>query len=98
MTTFTALTYSIVRLDEQAQTRTLVGVGSGVVNVDEMSWDERLLATSTTWRRHATPGRYQPSTDVIHFNVHADDGTFTGWVGDGVFPINLTSLGDVTAD
>ena len=69
MTTFTALAYGIVRFDEQAQARTLIGVGAGVVNVDEMSWDERLLVTSNTWRRDATPGRYQPSTDVIRFNA-----------------------------
>ena len=97
MTTFTALAYGIVRFDEQAQARTLIGVGAGVVNVDEMSWDERLLVTSNTCAGmpHLADISPRPTSSA---STHADDGTVTQWLGDSISLINLTSLDQHSAN
>lgn len=88
MTTTKILTFSIHRtLDD---TTFVAGVGAGIVDVDDMSWDERLLAT-TTWRDEVRR-RYMPPTDTVYFIVHDDTGSEL-WEATGPFPLAITPTG-----
>lgn len=85
MASITALTFTVHRTDPDTNTTRVVAVGSGITDVDEMSWDEKLLALAD-WLPDAIPARYHTGTDVVHFKVVTED-AIVEYVGHGTFPL-----------
>lgn len=76
----------------------LVAVGAGIVDVDEMSWDEHLLSRAEWVNDPNLAPRYLPPVDVIHFTVHSPTDPPEQWIGTGFFPLDIVRKADLDGD
>lgn len=96
MATFHTLTYVVERTlgapGSPAALTIVAGVGAGIVDVDEMSWDEHLLSHTHWVGSINIKPVYMPERDRVFFHIYTDIAT-SAWVGSGTFPLDLT-IGD----
>lgn len=95
MATVHTLTYVVERTlgsTDEPQHVVLAGVGAGIVDVDEMSWDEHLLSHTHWVASINVKPVYMPGRDRVFFRVYNDIGTYA-WIGSGTFPLDIT-IGD----